>query len=475
MQKFDIAVIGSGPGGYPAAIRAASRGKKVALIEAEDIGGTCLNRGCIPSKALISGAAEYHRLQQLSPFGIEVGNFSINYEKLVQHKDQIVAKIRKSLEGLLGAFGITIIRGKASFTSPKTLQVTGATSDTIEAEKIIIASGSEARALTPFPFDGRKIVDSTVLLELKQLPRSLAIIGGGVIGSEFASLFSLLGVKVTIFEMLPSLLPMECPTVSSALARAFNKRGVHIETSCTVEKASAQGEGVEILWGKGEKLQADLLLVAVGRSMNFEGLNLDKAGVKLTSAVQVEVNDKMETSAPGIYAIGDIASPWWLAHVATHQGMVAADNACGIEAAMHYEAVPNVIFTDPEIATVGYSLDSAKQKGFDAVRAQFPFQALGKAQATLHTEGFAQVVVEPSTGRILGAQVVGDGASILIAEMALAIQNELTIECITHTIHAHPTMAEGWLEAAFIATGLPLHMPPQTKPLQPNLAAQAKR
>lgn len=463
MEKYDVVVIGSGPGGYPAAIRAASRGKKVALIEAWDIGGTCLNRGCIPSKALISIASEYHRMQQMAPFGIHFDNLSLNYEKLVEHKDQVISKIRKSLEGLIASHGVKIIRGKASFLSPTTLQITGSSPETIEADKIIIASGSEPRSLPPFPFDGKKIIDSTALLELKKLPRSLAIIGGGVIGSEFASLFNLLGVKVAIFEMLPSILPMECPTVSSALARVFHKRGIQIETSCKVEKISLQGEGVEVSWGNGQKFQADLALVAVGRAMNLEALNLEKAGVKLKSPAQVEVNDKMETTARGIYAVGDISSPWWLAHVATHQGLVAADNACGIDSMIHYDAIPNVIFTEPEIATVGVSYERAKEKGIEAIKAQFPFQALGKAQASHHTEGFVQIVIEPSTGRILGAQSVGHEASNLIGEMALAIQNELTIECITHTIHAHPTMAEGWLEAALIGIGLPLHMPPLKK------------
>lgn len=459
MNKFDIAVIGAGPGGYPAAIRARQLGKKVALIEGGELGGTCLNRGCIPSKALIAGAELLEEIKHAEVFGIKVGSLSFDYAALVARKDQIVAKIRKSLEGLLNANGITIIRGYAKFLSKNELEVG---SQKIIADQIIIAAGSEPRNIGAFPFDGKKILDSTAILNMTTLPKKIVIVGGGVIGCEFASLFNLLGVDIAIVEMLPSILPMECPSVSSALAKAFQKRGIAIETSAKVEKIETTKEGIRVDLGS-KKIDGDIALVAVGRSMNLSGLGLEKIGVQLKNPSEIAVNEKMETSVPGIYAVGDVASKWWLAHVATHQGIVAADNACKRPSVMHYNSIPNVIFTVPEIATVGRSFDQAKKEGFKAVIGQFPFMALGKSQAMNHTDGFAQVVIDETTGQILGAQVVGYDASTLIAEMALAIQNELTIECIHETIHAHPTLAESWLEASLIASGLPIHFPPKKK------------
>lgn len=460
-QKFDIVVIGGGPGGYPAAIRAAGRGKKVALVEAKELGGTCLNRGCIPSKALIAGAELLEEIRHADSFGIKTGPVSIDYSFLVDRKDKIVAKIRKSLEGLIQANGIHVIKGFAKLVSPTMIEISG--HETIEADKIILATGSEPRSIGAFPFDGKKILDSTDLLNLKILPKKLLIVGGGVIGCEFASLFQLLGVEIVILEMLPSLLPMECPSVSSALTKAFQKRGMTIKTQAKVEKIQTTDQGVKAFLASQETFEADLALIAVGRQMNLEGLNLEKLGIRLNNPSEVAVNEKMETSVPGIYAIGDIASKWWLAHVATHQGLVAADNACGTFAKMHYEAIPNVIFTVPEIASVGLSLDEAKKKGFTAIIGQFPFMALGKSQTSGHTEGFAQVVIAQETGQILGAQVVGYEASNLIAEMALAIQNELTVESIHETIHAHPTLSESWLEAALIASDIPVHFPPKAR------------
>lgn len=459
-KKFDVVVIGSGPGGYPAAIRAAQRGKKVALIEAGEVGGTCLNRGCIPSKALIAGAELLEEIRHAENFGISVGSVSIDYASLVERKDQIVAKIRKSLTGLIQGNGIEIIKGFAKFVSAKKIEING---EIIETAQVIIAAGSEPRNISAFPFDGKKILDSTDILKLKTLPKKMIIVGGGVIGCEFASLFNLLGVEIIILEMLPSIIPMECTSVSSALAKAFQKRGITIKNGVKVEGIKTSETGVEVFLGSKESFIADIALIAVGRQMNLDQLNLDKIGIKLNNPSEIAVNDKMETNVPGIYAVGDVASKYWLAHVATHQGLVAADNACGVKATMHYEAIPSVTFTLPEIATVGISLDEAKKRGFKAILGQFPFQALGKSQATYHTEGFAQIVVDEEHGRILGAQVVGNDASNLIAEMALAIQNELTIECIHETIHAHPTLAESWLEAALIASGTPVHFPKAKK------------
>ncbi|WP_068468650.1 dihydrolipoyl dehydrogenase [Candidatus Protochlamydia phocaeensis] len=459
-RKFDVAVLGGGPGGYPAAIRAAQLGKSVALVEVKEMGGTCLNRGCIPSKALIAGAEVVDRIHQADAFGIQVKDVTVDYDRLAAHKDRVVERMRTGLEGLIAANKITVFKGFGEFTGPHEIKIKGKEPAIITADKIIIATGSEPRNIPAFPFDYEKIHDSTSLLAMTTLPKKMIIVGGGVIGCEFASLYATLGTDVTILELLPRIISTEAQEVAQALTKAFSKRGIKVETNVKVEKIERQGEGITAYVEGGKTFTADICLVAVGRSLNTKGIGLEKAGVFVQDNGMISVNEKMETNVDGLYAVGDIASKWWLAHVASHQGIVAAENACGKSARMFYNAVPSVIFTHPEIGTVGLSLEDALKKGYKAKVSAFPFQALGKAQAALHPEGFAQVVMDERTGQILGAQVVGYEASTLIAEMALAITNELTVECVAETIHAHPTLAEAWLEASLLAEGLPVHLPP---------------
>lgn len=459
-KKFDVAVLGGGPGGYPAAIRAAQHGKSVALIEAKELGGTCLNRGCIPSKALIAGAEFAGRLKEAAAFGIEIPGFKINYGRLAQHKDKIVQKMRTGLEGLIAANKITVFRGYGKFISPHELKVIGQDNAIVAADKIIVATGSEPRNFSAFPFDYERIHDSTSLLALTAMPGKILIIGGGVIGCEFASLYANLGADVTILELLPRIISTEAQEISQALTRAFAKKGIKVETAVKVLKVERDAKGIIAMVEGGRTFSADCCLVAVGRSLNTTNNGLEKAGVLVQENGMIAVNEHMETSVDGIYAVGDIASKYWLAHVASHQGIIAAENACGNKAKMHYNAIPSVIFTDPEIGSVGLSLEEALKKGFKAKVAPFPFQALGKSQAMLQSDGFAQIVVEEKTGQILGAQAIGYEAATLIAEMALAMTNELTIECVADTIHAHPTISEAWGEAAMLAEGFPLSLPP---------------
>jgi dihydrolipoamide dehydrogenase len=470
-KKFDVAVLGAGPGGYPAAIRAAQHGKSVALIEAKEMGGTCLNRGCIPSKALIAGGEYVGRLKDAAEFGIQISSVSVDYKRLALHKDQVVAKMRTGLEGLIAANKITVFRGVGQLVSAHELKVTGQDNASILADKIIIATGSEPRNIPAFPFDYERIHDSTSLLALTTLPKKILIIGGGVIGCEFASLHANLGVEVTILELLPRLISTESQEISQALTRAFNKKGIKVETQVKVQKIERTATGIKATVEGGRTFEADCCLVAVGRSLNTQNNGLEKAGVLVQDNGMVVVNDKMETTVDGIYAVGDIASKWWLAHVATHQGIVAADNACGKEARMYYNAVPSVIFTDPEIGSVGLSLEDALKQGYQAKIGAFPFQASGKSQATSLTDGFAQIVIDEKTGQILGAQVIGYEAATLISEMALAMTNELTIECVAETIHAHPTISEAWGEAALMAEGIPLNLPPRHRPKERNIPA----
>ncbi len=462
-KKVDVAVIGSGPGGYVAAIRAAQLGKSVALIEKNLLGGCCLNVGCIPTKTLLSNAAVLHQIKRAQEFGISTGPISFHYDQMKKRKDQVVAKIRTSLEGLIRSNKITIYHGAAQFESPKLLKVMGKDSLYIDAEKIIIATGSIPADVKAFPCDHQRILNSTSLLEVTEVPKSLAIIGGGYIGCEFASLFAELGVKVTLLEALPTILAAQGSQVAQFMTKAFMAKGVDIQTNVLVKSVENRKSHVHITLADGKSLEAELALVSVGRKVYTEGLCLEKAGLKVNEKGFIETNDHMETEVRGIYAIGDVTGKWMLAHVASHQGMVAASQAAGFEAHMHYEAVPAVVFTSPEIATVGLSLEQAQKAGYDATVGTFPFQALGKAQASMDTEGFVQIVSVKKTHQILGAIAIGHEASNLIGEMALAIQNELTLESVMETIHAHPTLAEGWHEAALIANETPINFPPKAK------------
>lgn len=462
-KEFNLVVIGSGPGGYVAAIKAAQGGLSVALIEKRDLGGTCLNIGCIPTKTLLANAEVMHKIRHAEQFGIITGPVSFDYAKMKARKDQVVDKIRKSLGGLIQSNGITILRGNAEFTGPNELKVVGTDNCFIGFENAIIATGSEPLDIKTFPCDHKQILNSSSILELTSLPKSLAIIGGGYIGCEFASLFAEFGVKVTILEALPMILSLQGKTISDAATASFRKQGIDVRTSVFVEGIDKTANGVSIRIKDNAPFEADLALVSVGRKVNSDGLGLEKAGVKVGAKGEILVNEKMATNVPGIYAIGDVTGLFLLAHVASHQGICAASNILGHPKEMHYNAVPAVIFTLPEIAAVGMTLEQALAAGYQATSGRFPFQALGKSIATIDTEGFAEIISDRKTGQILGAQVVGHDASTLIAEMALAIENELTLECVMETIHAHPTVAEAWLEAALLANETPIHMPPRRK------------
>lgn len=461
VERFDAAVIGAGPGGYVAAIRLAQNGKSVALIEKENLGGVCLNCGCIPTKTLISSSEVVSKIKKAESFGIQVKDFTIDFSKMKSRKDQVIEKIRKSLEGLLLANKIKIFRGKAEFESRNTLKVTGENPTKIEAESIIIATGSKPLDIPAFPCDHERIFNSTSILEQTKLPKSLVIVGGGYIGCEFASLYRELGVQVTIVEALPMIISAQGTTLSAALTKRFSKIGIQIETNVQVKKIDKHPQHLSVILSDGRQIETENVLVSIGRSIDTRDLKLENAGIGAGSKGEISVNGKMETSTKGIYAIGDVTMKAMLAHVASHQALVAADNILGQSALMHYHAVPAVIFTHPEIATVGYTQEQAKALGYNVKSAQFPLQALGKAQAMAETEGFAEIVFDTQYHQILGAQIFGSGASDLIGEMTLAIQNELTLENITETIHAHPTLAESWLEAALIGLNTPIHFPPK--------------
>lgn len=463
-DKFDIAVIGAGPGGYVAAIKAAQNGKKVALIEKKYLGGSCLNCGCIPTKTLLANADVYRKILRADEYGIDVEGVKFDYGQMKSRKDSVVKGIRTSLEGLLKANKIQIFMGVASFVDKTHIKIRHEGEVVqISAEKTIIASGSEPLDLPQFMPDGEIILNSTSLLEITKAPKSLVVVGGGYIGCEFASLFAALGTKVTIIEALPNIVAAQGKKVSEALTQAFQKEGIDIQTNVSLSKIEKK-EGRAILHlSDNRTIEAEKVLISIGRKVVSDELNLSAIGLGTNERGMIDVNDKMETAIPNIYAIGDVTGIAMLAHVASHQGIVAAANAIGQEAHMHYHAVPAVIFTHPEIAMVGMTLEQAKDRGYLAKATDFSFKHHGKAIATMETEGFTEVVIDEKTHQVLGATVVGHGASDMIGEMAIAIQNELTTECIVDTIHAHPTMAEGWLEVALAANNTPIHFPPKIK------------
>jgi dihydrolipoamide dehydrogenase len=462
-QSFDLVVLGSGPGGYVAAIRGAQQGLKVALVEAAELGGVCLNRGCIPSKTLIANANLYAKMCDAEKFGIHVSGLKFDYAQMKERKDGVVTNIRKGLEGLIKSNKIQIIQGYGKFISPHEMKVNGIDNVVLEAKNFIIASGSVPRTLAHIPFDYERIHDSTSILNLTKLPKSIAIVGGGVIGCEFASMHRAFGVEVSIFEMLPNILPQEGKNVSNLLLSSFKKRGINVHLEAKITEIKKESDHLKVCLEDRSEREFEMALISVGRKFNTDNIGIENTGVIVEPNGTIPTDARLRTNVPHIYAIGDITGLWILAHVASHQGLVAADNCAGHRSYINYAAVPSVIFTSPEIGSLGFTLEQAIEKGYDATIGKFPFSALGKSQATMETEGFAQVVIDKKTEEILGAQVVGYGAANLIAELALAINNELTVHSITETIHAHPTTAEAWLEAALDSVGDPIHMPPKGK------------
>ncbi|WP_455243020.1 dihydrolipoyl dehydrogenase [Petrachloros mirabilis] len=464
-----IAILGAGPGGYVAAVRAAQLGARVSVIESQALGGVCLNWGCIPSKALLSVIELGDKVKKSgSSMGLQIaGPISYSLPQMVARKNQVVAGLVKGISTLFKAWDIAHITGTGVIQNTKTLHVRSRddAEQVVSADAIIVATGSSWPNLPQFPIDGTQILTSRQLLDLTEVPRRLLIIGGGVEGCEFACLYSGLGSDVTIVEVMDRLLPLEDEEIASAITRELKKRNVNVVTGTTVETLQRHLEAITVSCKDGTTIEAEKLLVSVGRGFNSRGIGLEDVGVQTGRRGEILVNERMETSTSGIYAIGDVTGKAMLAHVASSQGKIAAENIMGHHSTINYDVIPAGIFTLPEIGRVGLTESQARERA--AARGEnsdvslrigrFRYAALGKAQATGETTGFCKVIAETATGKVLGAHMLGAHAADLIHEAALAMRVGATISQVADMIHAHPTMAEGLMEAAEDAEGKAIH------------------
>ncbi len=457
-----LAIIGAGPGGYVAALKAAQLGAEVTVIEAGEVGGVCLNWGCIPTKSLIASAELMLKLKEIANYGIDVnGEIAPNLEKIMQRKNKVVETQVKGIRGLFKSWGVKLVEGRGRLVSQNKVEVEkkDGTTETVEADKIIIGTGSRPAAIPTFPFDGQNILSSDNALTINKIPKSMLIVGAGVIGCEFAGIFNALGTEVTMVEMLDRAVATEDVEISEVLEREYKKRKIKLFKGIKVEKVDVQPEGVHVFTSDGKEHVAEKVLVSIGRSLNTERMGLEEMGVEKGKRGEILVDDRMETNVKGIYAIGDCTGKILLAHVASTQGIVAVKNACGQDAVMDYSTVPAAIFTTPEIASVGIRQFQAESVGRKVKTGQFPYRALGKAHALGEIAGFFKLVCDPETDRILGAHIIGAHASDIVHELALAIKYGLTARQVAGTIHAHPTLSEGVMEAAEAVHGEAIHMP----------------
>jgi len=434
---YDLTIIGSGPGGYTAALRAQKLGAKVSIIEKGLLGGTCLNIGCIPTKAILKSVEWLRNIKKSSEFGIDIPDYNINIKKIYERKNDLVSKLRTGLESLLKSKGIDIIKGEARFLDAKTIEVDG---NPLTAKNIIIATGSLPAKLKDIEIDHKHIVSSDDMLNLEEVPGSIAIIGGGVIGCEFASIYSQLGSKVTLIEVMDRLLPSEDREISRRLESIFKREGITVLKETRVLSCQ-KDKGPKIGLEDGTVIEADIALLCVGRRPNTGRLNLEVAGIDMDGS-RILIDEKMETSVSNIYAIGDAVGGFYLAHVASYEGIVASENIFGSPVAADYSIIPNSIFTHPEISSIGITEDKAKEEGIQIAVRKLPFAAIGKPHLAGETEGLIKIISDKDSDKILGAHIFGSSASELIAELAIAMKSALTVKELGEIVYAHPTISE---------------------------------
>ncbi len=462
MREVEVLVIGGGPAGYASAIRAGQKGLQAVLIEGRDLGGTCLNRGCIPTKAFFKSQEVLHFVRRAPEFGVKAEGAGIDWPTVLSRKNRIVKQLTSGVGFLLKKARVDVVTGWASFLDPHTVQVTrdGEKKEEIRAKSIVLASGSRSAVLPVEGANLERVIDSEQALELPELPQSMVVIGGGVIGMEMACIFNAFGVKVEVIEMMPRILPPVDGEVTGLLTQIVEKRGLVVHLRSQVQKIQASSGKLQVLFvdgeGKERTAEGEYVLVATGRIPYIEGLNLEGIGVKLEGKA-VWVDDTLRTSFPWIYAPGDVNGRYLLAHVAYKEAEVVVENLLGGRRTMDYRSVPNCIFSFPEIASVGLTEEEAQSRGYSVRNGKFPFRANGKALIEGDIEGFVKVLSDERTGEILGVHIIGPHASDLIAEAVLAMNIECTPEEIARTIHAHPTLSETVMEAAEAVFGLPLH------------------
>lgn len=456
-----IVIIGGGPGGYVAAIRAAQRGADVTVIEKDLIGGTCLNRGCIPTKALLGSVEAIHKARSGGEFGFAVsGEIVPDFTRMMERKNEISKTLRDGIHTLLKKGKVKLVQGEGRITGPgKVEAVTAEGTVSLEADKIIIATGSEPARLPFFDFDQPTVLTSTSALELTKIPETLLIIGAGVIGCEFASVFSELGTKITIVEMMPQMLPLEDKRLAKQFQGIFKKKGIEVLLKTKVDGIAEYGEDhITANIEGGEQITAEKMLVSIGRQPNSAGIGLETVGIETDARGYVKVNEKLETSAPDIYAIGDINGGILLAHVASYEGLIAVENCLGGNRERDLKVVPSCIYTLPEIASVGLTEDQARDEGYEPITGTFRLGASGKALAIGEAQGYIQIIADKATDKVLGANMMGPHVTDLIHEIAVAVRNGLTVKDIGDTIHAHPTIGEALMEAAHDVHGESVHV-----------------
>ena len=460
-ENYDLVVLGAGPGGYVAAIRAAQLGLNCAIIEKEYWGGVCLNVGCIPSKSLLKNAEVAHTLQHRArEFGFSFDNLKLDYGKAFKRSRQVSGRLVKGIGFLMKKNGIAVYDGVGTLLDANRIEVVLNDGETavLNATNIIIATGARPRPLPGAPFDGERIISYKDAILSDSLPEKLIIIGGGVIGVEFAYMWANYGVDITIIEMMPHLLPNEDPAVSKLLEKAYKKLKVKVLTETAVSKITPTDDGVSVTLPDGSTLQADKVMVAINFQPNIEGIGLEAAGVQLTERGNIAIDDQMRTNVANIYAIGDVATDFRLAHIASKMGMIAAEAMAGEETKpIEYLMMPRATYSVPQVASFGYTEAAAKEAGYEVNIGSFNFQANGKALGLGERDGFIKIISDAKYGEILGASMIGPDVTELLPELTLARNAELTAVEIAHNVHAHPTLSEALMEAAHAVEGQAIH------------------
>ena len=461
MEKRDIVVIGGGPGGYVAAIRAAQLGGKVTLVEEKQLGGTCLNCGCIPTKFLLRSVETYQSVQNAGQYGISVTGANVDLAKMQARKNKVISTLTGGVKSLLSGNKVEVISGRAKLAPSKQVEIDlgQGNKQTIQAEKIIVATGAKPITL-PIPgADSPDIISVDGMLDLEQLPKSVVIIGGGVIGVEMATILAKLGCKVSVVEMMPHVLPTQDTEIALTLQDILREEGIQVWCNSQVTRIECSKGGSAVFFAEGDtehKVEAEAVTISVGYKPNIAGLGLEESGVTIDRG-SIKVNEGMETSIPGIYAIGDAIGGMMLAYIAIKEGIVAAENATGMHSKIDYQVVPQCIFTLPEIASVGITEQEACEQGYEVEVGRFPFAANGMAMILGEQKGLVKIVSENKYGQILGVHIIGPHATALIMEAAIGIKLEATVEDIIEMIHPHPSLSEAMWEAALDASGKAIH------------------